>query len=88
MVVNFQRVLKENKELKRKVDKKDSKATKIIGKTSVNLPSNSATKLIKQMGREQGALVREPNNEISNRSVMFNEEFRKEKSSNAGWLLR
>ena len=88
MVVNFQKVLKENKELKKKVDKKNSKDVKLIGKTSVNLPSHSVTGLIKQMGREQGALVREPNNEISNRSVMFNEEFRKEKSSNAGWLLR
>jgi hypothetical protein len=43
------------------------------------------------MGKEQGALVREegyrePINE--NRSVMFKEEFRKGKNSNAGWLLR
>ena len=63
----------------------------VLGKTSVKVPKYSATNLIKQMGKESGALVREegyrdPVNE--NRSVMFKEEFRKEKHNNAGWLLR
>lgn len=69
----------------------EKKFSKILGKTSVKLPSYSATKLIKSMGREQGALVREEGYREpveENRSVMFKEEFRKERNNSSRWLLR
>lgn len=60
---------------------------KFLKSPKTKFPSYSATKLVKRMGEEQGALVREvPEREVvqDNRSLFFDKELKKEK----GWLLR
>lgn len=62
---------------------------KILSKPKAKVPSYSATKVIKQLASEQGALVREVEpKEIVNddRSLFFNKEFTKEKKETNKWL--
>ena len=64
--------------------------SKVLGKTSVKVPKYSALNLVKQMGRESGALVREvePKEIIQdNRSLFFKDEFKSEVKKDKGWLF-
>jgi hypothetical protein len=58
---------------------------------SMGLPSYSSTKLLRQMGQESGALVREaePREVIEDhRSLFFNDEFKNEEKKDRSWFLK
>lgn len=92
----LEKVIKESfKEGKKsiKIKKKKSKSKKLFKRPQAKgIKKLSATKLIQQMGREQGALVREVENPYAdpiqdNRSQFFRAEFEHEKKKAFGGFL-
>lgn len=64
---------------------------RILKKTSVKLPSYSATNLIKSIAKDSRPLVREvPKTQIKEdkRNLYFKDEFIKESNSERNWLLQ
>lgn len=88
MVKDFKKIEKELKKLK----SKKTKTKKLFKKPKKTIKEISATKLIKQMGKEQGVLVREVENKYAdpvqdNRSQFFRESFAYEKKKTFGGFI-
>jgi hypothetical protein len=81
------------KQKKKTIEAKSSKSSgkKLLKSPKAKLPSYSAEKVVSQLAREQGALVREVEpKEVSrdDRSLFFNEEFRGERKRDRSWLFK
>ena len=84
-------MVKSTNENKKKEKKLKIKKEKILRVPKSKLPSYSAEKVVAQLAREQGALVREVETKElvrDDRSLFFNEEFKREENRDRGWLLK
>ena len=90
MVIDLQKVIKENKELKKKKKKdKGILKKKLLKKPTAKLPSYSAVKVVKGLASSTQPLVREVEYREpveDRRSLFFKDEFAKERKEGVKWL--